>query len=171
MVLQYTYDAAAMPADALTAVIKAFYESNRFSYFARVISKYHKYLPTSTVQSCFEILAKVVATPMNATVTPEIIYHSALGLKTLMSEMEAENVPLEVLAACIANIVGLVRIRDINVAPTLLWPIINLLIRLVKCLNDISKDAVSEAVCIIIQGISAIISSDKNEELIVCATA
>jgi hypothetical protein len=64
-----------------------------------------------------------------------------------------------------------VKLKEFTLSPTLLWPIINLLIRLVKSLFDINRDVVTEAVCIIVQGLSSLISSDKNEELLVCALA
>lgn len=116
-------------------------------------------------------MAQVVATPINGSVTPEIIYQSALGLKTLLSEMDSENVPIELLASCISNIVSLVRMKEFLVSPTLLWPIINLLIRIVKNMFDINYSIISDTVSIIIHGLSPLLSSEKNEELIVCGIA
>jgi hypothetical protein len=111
LVLPHIYDASLLPIEEVCSVISAAYEANRFNYLARIIRKYHSHLPTNTVRGCFEILARVVATPISGAITAETIYQSALGLKTLMAEMEAENVPISVLAACISNIVNLIRTK------------------------------------------------------------
>lgn len=91
--------------------ISAIYEAGKLGFLSRVIRKYHRFLPAETVKGCFSILAQVVATPINGSITPEIIYQSALGLKTLLSEMDSENVPIELLASCISNIVSLVKMK------------------------------------------------------------
>jgi hypothetical protein len=59
--------------------------------------------------------------------------------------------------------------REVVACPTLMWPIINLLIRLVKNLYDISRDLVGEAAAIIVRGLAPLISAEKNEELLVNA--
>lgn len=72
-------------------------------------------------------------------------------------------------AGCINNIVTLVGLPEVVACPTLMWPIINLLIRLVKNLNDIDKQLVGEAAGLIVRGLAPLIASEKNEELLVNA--
>lgn len=80
-----------------------------------------------------------------------------------MGGLESDNIPVEVVAGCINNIVTLVGLPEVVACPTLMWPIINLLIRLVKSLNDIDKQLVGEAAGLIVRGLAPLIASEKNE--------
>lgn len=76
---------------------------------------------------------------------------------------------MEVVAGCISNIVTLVSLPEVVACPTLMWPIINLLIRLVKNLHDIDRQLVGEAAALIVRGLAPLIASQRNEELLVNA--
>lgn len=48
------------------------------------------------------------------------------------------------------------------VNPTIMWPIINLLIKLIKSLYNINRSAVEQAAIIIVHGLSSLIAFEKN---------
>jgi hypothetical protein len=50
-----------------------------------------------------------------------------------------------------------------------MWPIINLIIRLVKGLYDIGREYMSGVAEIIVRGLAPLISAERNEELLVNA--
>lgn len=57
--------------------------------------------------------------------------------------------------------------------PNLIWPMLDLLVKLVKAVRDCSVkneiSIVNEVVIIIIKGLISIIEQEKSEELLVCA--
>jgi hypothetical protein len=92
--LPHVYPEGTLPIEQVCGVIGAVYEAGLFSHLSRLIRKYYSHLPFQTVRECFSILARVVATPAGGAITPEIIYQSALGLKTLMVGMDNESIPV-----------------------------------------------------------------------------
>ncbi len=68
---------------------------------------------------------------------------------------------------CIANILTIMHNKQFVTNPTLLWPIINLLIKLLASLLDSS--GIEAIAVMIVSGLSPLLSSPKNEELITCA--
>jgi len=126
-------------------------------YLSRIIRKYHSHLSQTTILNAFTILARIVATPVSDNISPEIIYQCALGLKTILNEMEEATLPLELLGGCITNIVTIMTLPQFTINPTLIWPIINLLVKFVKSIPEISL--VQQAGYIIIKGLSPIIQS------------
>ena len=71
--------------------------------------------------------------------------------------MEEATLPLELLGGCITNIVTIMTLPQFTINPTLIWPIINLLVKFVKSIPEISL--VQQAGYIIIKGLSPIIQS------------
>lgn len=68
--LPHVYSEEALPVDQVCGVIKAVYESGLYGHLSRLIRKYYSHLPSQTARSCFELLAKVVATPAGGAITP-----------------------------------------------------------------------------------------------------
>lgn len=56
--------------------------------------------------------------------------------------MEYENISIEVLTACVSNIANLVSMKEFINCPTLMWPIISILIKFAKMVFDTNKDAI-----------------------------
>ena len=73
----------------------------------------------------------------------------------------------ELLLPCIANILAIMKNQQFVSNPTLLWPIINLLIRLVSTVA--AEGAVDQMAILIVNGLSSLLSNSRNEELITCA--
>lgn len=70
LVLPNIYEEGALPMEGICSAISAVYEANKLGYLSRVIRKYHQFLPPPTVKACFEILARIVATPIGGAITP-----------------------------------------------------------------------------------------------------
>ena len=68
---------------------------------------------------------------------------------------------------CMTNLLRIIKDRQFISNPTLLWPLINLVIRFINCIATTGEaDAIS---ILIVNEISGLLYSPKNEELIACA--
>jgi len=59
-----------LPLEQICDIMLALYEDHQFIYLARLIRKYHSYLPQSTIMNGFTILAKIVASPLSDSIAP-----------------------------------------------------------------------------------------------------
>lgn len=73
------------------------------------------------------------------------------------------------LVPCISNILTIMKHPQFVKNPTLLWPIINLIIKLLSCLME--QGSIEPVAVLVISGLRELLSSPKNEELITCALA
>lgn len=144
------------------------YEQKEFKYLSRIIRKYYQFFETKNQQMCLDLLVQIVSSPVSDISQAEVVYQSALALKTVISDTyEFQGLSDSVLVPCISNILLIMKHPQFVKNPTLLWPIINLII---KILSSLQETASVESIAILItNGLSSLLSSATNEELITCA--
>ena len=136
---------------------------------ARLARKYFDHMDQTTLSSCLKLMASIVSSPPS-TAPPHVLYQAALTLKSMLRSMEGE-LPADVVAPCVRNIVGLVPLEHFARNPNLLWPIINLLIKMVRLVDENSPVLAQQVSQILTQGLAELIRGNRNEELIIGALA
>ena len=131
--LPHIFNETDLPLTQVCEILFFLYSNNRFKELSKLIRKYYSYLDSKMGRSCFELLVRIVSSPINEVTTPEVIYQSALALKSLLSESyEFDSCYTSALLPCISNILNIMKMKHFVNNPTLLWPIINLIIKLIS---------------------------------------
>ena len=68
-------------------IISFLFQAKEHTFLARYLRKYHYYLPPESVHQAFMVLANILASPLDPTLTPPAICQAALTLRHLISEL------------------------------------------------------------------------------------
>ena len=157
-----------LPLTEVQNIMNMLSESKNYRYLARIIRKYFTYFNSQTQRFCLETLVTVASTPINDMSSSEIVYQSALALKSCMSDTtEFDSVSETMFIPCITNLLKIVKEKYFITNPTLLWPIINLIIRLISCLAVCGS--IDNTSILIVSELSGLIAAGNNEELVASA--
>lgn len=157
-----------LPLEQVQNMLNLMHKQGNFKFLARVIRKYFSFFDTKVQRECLDILVQIVSSPISDINSSDVVYQAALALKTVLSETyEFDGISSSILTPCIGNILTIMKNKQFVSNPTLLWPIINLIIKLLASLAD--SNAIENIAVMIVNGVSQLLASPKNEELITCA--
>lgn len=83
--LPQTIDEEELPLDRVKSIMEMLYELKNYKYLARVIRKYFTFFNGQTKKECIDLLVQIVSSPISDVSSTEVVYQSALALKTCMS--------------------------------------------------------------------------------------
>ncbi len=110
---------------------------------------------------CLDLLVQIVSSPINDINNSEVVYQSALALKTILAETyEFDGISVDILMPCMNNILTIMKNKQFVSNPTLLWPVINLIIKLVSSLLE--SASIESLAVVVVNGLSSLLSSQKN---------
>ena len=157
-----------LPMAKVCTILQFLYATHRLKELSKLIRKYHSYFDSKVGRTCFELLVQIVSSPINEITTAQVIYQSALGLKSLLNEsFEFDSDFTQALLPCISNIIEIMKMRQFINNPTLLWPIINLIIKLISTSYQNSNAQILGIN--IVNGLHELLHKNNNLQILVSA--
>lgn len=167
--IPHVYEEQELPISEVCVLLDQLYQDGHYGYLARLMRKYNSYLTQTALVQGFSALAKIVATPPSPQLSPENIYQCALALKTLLAEVEGDVLPVDELGGCVSNLVNIMGDPRFAQNPNLIWPIINLLVKMIKSIP--TALGVEQSAAAIQRGLAGMASKEGHEQLMFSALA